>query len=53
MGRLPRAIDDRLVRRAINRGNNRGRVFEDDADHVAFVEAVGKTKGRYPFGLLG
>jgi REP element-mobilizing transposase RayT len=53
MGRLPRAMDDGLVYHAINRGNNRGHAFEDGADHVAFLEAVGKTKERYPFGLLG
>jgi putative transposase len=53
MGRLPRAIDDGLVYHAINRGNNRARVFEDDTDHVAFLEAIGKTKERYPFRLLG
>jgi putative transposase len=53
MGRLPRAIDDALVYHALNRGNNRGRVFEDDADHLAFLEALAKTKERYPFRLLG
>jgi putative transposase len=40
MGRLPRAIDDGLVYHAFNRGNNRGDVFADDADHVAFLQAI-------------
>src|SRR5262245_17838983 len=53
MGRLPRAIDDGLFHHALNRGNNRGRVFGDDADHLAFLEALAKTKERYPFRLLG
>jgi putative transposase len=53
MGRLPRAVDDGLVFHALNRGNNRGRVFADDADYLAFLEALSKTKERYPFRLLG
>ncbi len=53
MGRLPRAIDDGLVYHALNRGNNRADVFQDDDDRVAFLEALGKTKERYPFRLLG
>jgi putative transposase len=53
MGRLPRAIADGLVYHALNRDNNLGRVFADDADHLAFLEALRKTKERYPFRLLG
>jgi putative transposase len=53
MGRPLRTIDDRLVYHALNRGNNRADVFGDDADCVAFLEAFGKTKERYPFRLLG
>jgi putative transposase len=53
MGRLPRAVDDGLVYHALNRGNNRGCVFVDDADHLAFLEALKKTKDRYPFRLFG
>ncbi len=53
MGRLPRTIDDGLVYHALNRGNNRADVFSDDADRVAFLEALAKTKDRYPFRLLG
>jgi REP-associated tyrosine transposase len=52
-GRLPRATDDGLVFHACNRGNNRSPVLEDDADHLAFLEALGKTKERYPFRLFG
>ncbi len=53
MGRLPRTIDDGLVYHALNRGNNRADVFGDDDDRVAFLDALAKTKERYPFRLLG
>ena len=53
MGRLPRTIDDGLVYHALNRGNNRADVFHDDDDRVAFLEALAKTKDRYPFRLFG
>jgi putative transposase len=53
MGRLPRIIDDGLVYHALNRGNNRADVFADDSDHLAFLEAIARTKERYPFRLLG
>jgi putative transposase len=53
MGRLPRAVDDGLVYHALNRGNNRAAVLRDDADRVAFLEALAKTKERYPFRLFG
>jgi putative transposase len=53
MGRLPRAIDNGLVYHAFNRGNNRGDVFEDDADHIAFLEALAAAKERYRFQLFG
>ena len=53
MGRLPRAIDDGLVYHAFNRGNNRGDVFADDADHLAFLQAIADAKERYPFRLFG
>jgi putative transposase len=53
MGRLPRAIDEGLIYHASNRGNNRGDVFTDDADRIAFLEALGRTRDRYPFRLLG
>ena len=49
MGRLPRTIDDGLVYHALNRGNNRADVFGDDADHVAFLQALAKTKDATPF----
>ena len=53
MGRLPRTIDDGLVYHAFNRGNNRADVFGDDADRLAFLEALTKTRDRYPFRLFG
>jgi putative transposase len=53
MGRLPRAIGDGLVYHAFNRGNNRGDVFADDADHVAFLQAIADANERYPFRLFG
>jgi putative transposase len=53
MGRLPRLIGDGLVYHALNRGNNRARVFFHDADYQQFLEAVAKTKERYPFRLYG
>jgi putative transposase len=53
MGRLPRTIDDGLVYHALNRGNNRADVFGGDDDRVAFLEALAKTKERYPFRLFG
>ncbi len=53
MGRLPRAIEDGLVYHVINRGNNRADVFADAADHVAFLQALAETAGRYPFRLFG
>jgi REP-associated tyrosine transposase len=53
MGRLPRAIDDGLVYHAFNQGNNRGDVFADDADHVAFLQAIADANKRYPFRLFG
>ena len=37
----------------MNRGNNRGEVFGDDGDREAFLEALGRTRSRYPFRLLG
>ncbi|QEH37736.1 Transposase IS200 like protein [Aquisphaera giovannonii] len=53
MGRPPRPIDDDLVYHAINRGNNRADVFDDDDDRRAFLDALAKTRERYPFRLLG
>ncbi len=53
MGRLPCAIDDGLVYHALNRGNNRARVFANDDDHLAFLQALATTKERYPFRLFG
>src|SRR5258708_1449500 len=53
MARLPRPIDDGLVYHALNRGNNRADVFADPDDHEAFLQALAKTKERYPLQLYG
>ena len=53
MGRSPRLIADGLVYHALNRGNNREAVFTDEADFVAFLQALAKTQQRYPFRLYG
>src|SRR5262249_37588182 len=53
MAKRPRLICDELVYYAINRGNNRAGVFTDEDDHRAFLEAIEKTRRKYPFRLLG
>jgi len=53
MARHPRLIGDELVYHAINRGNNRADVFTAGDDHRAFLEAIEKTRGKYPFRLFG
>ncbi len=53
MGRRPRPVEDGLVFHALNRGNNRADVFADDGDRQAFLDALAKTKERYPFRLFG
>jgi putative transposase len=52
MPRLPRPVDDGLIYHAINRGNYRHAVFLDD-DYAAFLQALVKTRQRYPFALFG
>ena len=49
MGRLPRIIEHGLTYHAINRGN----VFADDSDQRAFLDAIARTRERYPFRLYG
>jgi transposase len=51
--RLPRPIDDGFVYHAINQGNNRADVFGEPGDHQAFLEALGRTRERYPLRLFG
>lgn len=51
MGRQPRLVADGLVYHALNRGNNRARVFVHDADFHQFLHALAQTKERYPFRL--
>jgi putative transposase len=53
MGRPLRPVADGLVYHAINRGNNRDRVFFDDGDFRAFLRALAQTQLRYPFALFG
>jgi putative transposase len=50
-----RPVADGLVFHAINRGNNRERVFHDDGDFRAFLRALAlaQTQERYPFALFG
>jgi hypothetical protein len=51
MVRLPRATDDGLVYRAINRGNNQVNVFAGDGDDEASLEPLRIAKGCDPFAL--
>jgi putative transposase len=53
MGRRPRPTAAGFVFHALNRGNNRADVFADDGDRQAFLDALAKTKERYPFRLFG
>jgi putative transposase len=53
MGRPLRAVADGLIYHAINRGNNRDRVFFEANDFQAFLHALGQTQLRYPFRLFG
>jgi putative transposase len=53
MPRPLRPVADGLLYHAINRGNNRARVFFAAADYRAFLEALAKTQQRYPFVLYG
>jgi len=53
MPRLPRPIADGLLYHALNRGNNRAAVFGCADDYATFLQALAKTKKRYPFALYG
>jgi REP-associated tyrosine transposase len=53
MPRLPTPIDDGFVYHAINRGNNRADDFREPGDQQAFLEALGRTRERFPFRLFG
>src|SRR5262245_48520129 len=53
MGRPLRPVADGLAYHAINRGNNRDRVFLDDGDRRASSRALAQTQRRYPFELFG
>jgi putative transposase len=46
-------VVDGLVYHAMNRGNNRDRVFFDDGDFRAWLRALSQTQLRYPFDLFG
>jgi len=52
MGRQRRLVADDLVYHALNRGNNRGTVFFQTGDFLAFLQALGQTQKRYPFRLF-
>jgi putative transposase len=51
MGRPFRPIAEGLVYHALNRGNNRARVFFQAADCEQFLDALRQTWERYPFRL--
>lgn len=53
MGRPLRPVADGLVYHALNRGNNRARVFRDAGDFRAFLRTLAQTQQRYPFALFG
>ena len=53
MPRPLRPIDEGLVYHAINRGNNRQRVFSDEGDFQAFLRAIADLKKRKRFELYG
>jgi len=53
MGRPLRPVADGLIYHAINRGNNRERVFYGAGDFRAFLKALAQTQLRYPFRLFG
>ena len=48
-----RPVAEGLLYHAVNRGDNRARVFFAAADYHAFLEALAKTQQRYPFRLYG
>ena len=53
MGRPNPATDDGLIYHAMNRGNNRADVFDDDGDREAFLESLRVAMTRYPFAPFG
>ena len=53
MPRPLRPVADGLLYHAMNRGNNRARVFFAADDYRTFLEALAKTQQRYPFRLYG
>jgi hypothetical protein len=53
MSRPLRPIDDDLIYHVINRGNNRQKVFGNEGDYLAFLEAIADLKERKPFLLYG
>lgn len=53
MPRPLRPIAARLVYHVVNRGNNRARIFADDDDYVAFLQALADLKSKRPFALYG
>ena len=53
MPRPLRPVADGLLYCAINRGNNRARVFFAAGDYRTFIAALAKTQQRHPFRLHG
>src|SRR3954454_23046547 len=52
MSRPPRASEGGLVYHALNRGNVRLLIFEDDEDYAAFERTLGEAVTRYDMRLL-
>ena len=53
MPRPLRPIADGLIYHVINRGNGRQKVFLNEGDYLAFLDAVADLKERKPFDLFG
>src|SRR3954471_24817610 len=52
MSRPPRASEGGLVYHALNRGNARLPIFEDDEDYAAFERTLGEAVARHDMRLL-
>ena len=52
MSRPLRASEGGLVYHALNRGNARLLIFEDDEDYAAFERTLGEAVTRYDMRLL-
>src|SRR5438309_3484915 len=52
MSRPPRASEGGLVYHALNRGNARSLIFDDDEDYAAFERTLGEAVARHDMRLL-